>query len=145
VRTFTYKAVQEGGHSFVLKHKLFGDLNLTGVMIAHGHSMMVTAMVVPLEGIGGGGGLPVGDPAGFDITEYPIPAGGFVVLPLSNPIPGVCSFISALSVVMRDMFNQFTCGSIRNCEGWLKQLKRVLWEEGFVLPLIYEKNDRKST
>jgi hypothetical protein len=46
----TYKNIDEGGHSFVLKHKDFQDLNLTGVMIAHGHKMTVTAVMVPVGG-----------------------------------------------------------------------------------------------
>jgi hypothetical protein len=89
----TYKDIEEGPHSFVIKHKLFGDLNLSNVMIAHGHKMTVTAMMIPK----GGTGTPAGDPPGFDITEYPIPAGGFVVLPLPNPIPpGVQFYFRAI-------------------------------------------------
>jgi hypothetical protein len=79
----TFKDIEEGGHSFTIKHKLFQDYSLTGVMIAHGQKSIVTVMMVPV----GVTGTPAGDPPGFDMQQFSIPAGGFIVIPLPNPLP----------------------------------------------------------
>jgi hypothetical protein len=84
----TYKDIEEGPPSFVIKHKGFNDLTVSNVMIAHGHKMTVTAMMIPATN----GGTPAGDPAGFNITEFHIPAGGFIATPLLNPIPAGVEF-----------------------------------------------------
>jgi hypothetical protein len=77
----TYKDIEEGGHSFTIKHKLFNNKTVSNVMIAHGQKTTITVMMTPI----GSEGTPAGDPAGFDVQEYQIPAGGAVQV-LIGPI-----------------------------------------------------------
>jgi hypothetical protein len=44
----TYRDIEEGNHSFVLKHKRFEDLILTDVMIAHGKRSTIKAEMKPV-------------------------------------------------------------------------------------------------
>ncbi len=77
----TFKDIDEGAHSFVLKHKLFKDFTLTNVMISHGKKTKHTAKMEPI--LAGGNS----DPAGFEVEEFHIPPGESLVRPFDSPPP----------------------------------------------------------
>jgi hypothetical protein len=49
----TYKDLDEGAHSFVLKHKLFGDFTISNVMISHGKKTELTVKMQPILSVVG--------------------------------------------------------------------------------------------
>ena len=66
----TYKDIEEGAHSFVLKHKLFYDLEVNNIMISHGKKIEVNALMVPIAGgnntVVRQGDISPGDTGSFD-------------------------------------------------------------------------------
>lgn len=66
----TFKDIEEGAHSFVLKHKLFEDLTIPSVMISHGKRHNATAKMKPI--------IPEGGSGDSIMREYDIPASGLV-------------------------------------------------------------------
>jgi hypothetical protein len=72
----TFKDIEEGAHSFVLKHKLFEDLTIPSVMISYGKRHNATAKMKPI--------LPGGGSGNLIMREYDIAASGLVDFDLTG-------------------------------------------------------------